>query len=109
MGREAIYTAGVASAASFSNPVVKENVTGTIVGFVRRLNNQAIAGATVSAGGYSATTNTGGAYSLILPVGSYTVTASAPGFNTRIYEGISSGSKPEHHPEHQSLHRIKRG
>lgn len=87
-GVKAIYTAGVASAASFSNPVVKENVTGTIVGFVRRMNNQAIAGATVSAGGYSATTNTGGAYSLILPVGSYTVTASAPGFNTRIYEGI---------------------
>jgi len=87
-GIKAIYTAGVASGAAFSNPLVKENQFGTIVGFVRRSNNQGIAGATVTAGTYSATTNSAGAYSLVLPVGVYDVTATATGFNPRTYEGI---------------------
>ena len=41
----AVYTAGVNSAPAFSNPVVREQLYGTIVGFVRRSNNR-IAGAT---------------------------------------------------------------
>ncbi|HPI26744.1 MAG TPA: choice-of-anchor J domain-containing protein, partial [Candidatus Cloacimonadota bacterium] len=64
---KAVYTAGVTSGAAFSNPLQKENQFGTIVGFVRRSNNQGIANATVAAGEYSATTNTAGAYSLVLP------------------------------------------
>jgi len=77
----AVYTAGVNSAPAFSNAVVREQLYGTIVGFVRRSNNQGIAGAIVSSGDYSATTNNAGAYSLYLPAGLHDVTATAPGFN----------------------------
>lgn len=87
-GVKAIYTAGVASGPAFSNPLVKENQFGTIVGFVRRTNNQGIANATVTAGEYSATTNNAGAYSLILPIGIYDVTASATGFDPRTMEDV---------------------
>jgi hypothetical protein len=87
---KAMYTAGVASAPAFSNPMVKEVVNGTIVGFVRRQNNQGIAGATVTAeGGYTTTTNNAGAYSLVVPAGVYSVTASAAGFNNLTYENIT--------------------
>jgi hypothetical protein len=85
---KAVYTAGVTSGAAFSNPLQKENQFGTIVGFVRRSNNQGIANATVAAGEYSATTNTAGAYSLVLPVGVYDVTVSANGFTPQTFNGI---------------------
>jgi hypothetical protein len=80
---KAIYTAGVASAPAFSNSVVKANVTGNLVGFVRRSNGIGIPGATVSTATYSVQTNSAGAYSLTLPVGIYTVTATATGFYPR--------------------------
>ena len=87
---KAMYTAGVASAPAFSNPMVKEVVNGTIVGFVRRQNNQGIPGATVTAaGGFTTTTNNAGAYSLVVPAGVYSVTASAAGFNNLSYENIT--------------------
>jgi hypothetical protein len=87
---KAVYTANVMSAPAFSNPVVKEVLYGTIVGFVRRQNNQGIANATVTAvGGFSTTTNNAGAYSLVVPVGVYSITATAGGFDPYTYENIA--------------------
>ncbi|MCB5271707.1 MAG: carboxypeptidase regulatory-like domain-containing protein, partial [Candidatus Cloacimonetes bacterium] len=61
-GVKAVYTADVSSPAALSNPLAKETVTGNIVGFVRKTGGQGIAGATVAAGSYTATTNAAGAY-----------------------------------------------
>ncbi|HNQ42997.1 MAG TPA: carboxypeptidase regulatory-like domain-containing protein, partial [Candidatus Cloacimonadota bacterium] len=85
---KAVYTAGVMSGASFSNILAHIAENGTLVGFVRRSNNQGIAGATVATGSHSATTNPAGAYSLILPAGVYDVTAIANGFHPRTIEGV---------------------
>jgi hypothetical protein len=80
----------VSSVPAFSNPLVKEVLSGNVVGFVRRQNGQGIAGASVTAGdGHSATTNSAGAYSLTLPAGVYTVTASAPGYGSLSYDDIT--------------------
>ncbi|WP_044279130.1 carboxypeptidase regulatory-like domain-containing protein [Candidatus Cloacimonas acidaminovorans] len=85
---KAVYTANVTSVASFSNVLNKETQMGNIVGFVRKQNNQPIAGATVTAGGISATTNSAGAYSLALSIGTYSVTASAAGYQPRTIDGV---------------------
>jgi hypothetical protein len=86
---KAVYTNNVLSVPAFSNPLVKQQLSGQIVGFVRRSNNQGIAGATVSTnGGHTATTNSAGAYSLTVPVGTYAVTASATGFTPLTYDAI---------------------
>ncbi|MDD3533789.1 MAG: carboxypeptidase regulatory-like domain-containing protein, partial [Candidatus Cloacimonetes bacterium] len=67
-----------------------EVISGNIVGIVRKLNGQGIAGATVSAGeGQSSTTNSAGAYSQSLPAGVYTVSASAEGYKDLIMENIT--------------------
>lgn len=81
-GVKAIYTADIGSPVAFSNPLVKESTIGNIVGIIRGLNGQGIAGATVTAGTYQATTNSAGAYSLIVPVGSYSVSVSAEDYKT---------------------------
>ena len=87
----AVYTANVMSAPAFSNALLKEVVSGNIVGFVRKqINNQGIAGATVTVpGGFTATTNSSGAFSLNVPAGMYNVSASATGFATLTQENIS--------------------
>ena len=85
---KAVYTNGVLSVPSFSNILVKETITGLIAGVVRRQNNTPIVGATVTAGGLSATTNTAGAYSIIIPVGTYDVTCTADGFVPQTVEGV---------------------
>jgi ABC-type transport system substrate-binding protein len=54
-------------------------ITGTIR---NAATNVTVAGATVSAGGYAASSNTNGSYSLAVPVGSYTLTVSFSGYNT---------------------------
>lgn len=77
---KAIYTNGVTSVPSYSNVLVKIQETGMIAGVVRRQNNSPIAGATITSGSYTATTNNAGAYTLVLPVGTHNVTASAAGF-----------------------------
>jgi len=84
----AVYTANVVSVPSFSNILVKETQMGNIVGFVRKQNNQPIPGATVTAAGVSATTNSVGAYSLALAIGTYSVTASATGYQPRTFDGV---------------------
>lgn len=85
---KALYTAGVTSVPSFSNVLQKIVQTGLISGVVRRQNTTPIMGATVTANGVSATTNSAGAYTLIIPVGTYSVTASATGFVTQTIQNV---------------------
>lgn len=87
---KAVYTADVISAPAFSNALVKEQLNGTVVGFVRRTNNQGIPGARVTcSNGTYATTNNAGAYSMVLPVGSYSFTATANGYHPLTQEDIN--------------------
>jgi 5-hydroxyisourate hydrolase-like protein (transthyretin family) len=73
----------------FSNSLTKQNTNGTISGSVRSsVGNIAIAGATVSAGQFSATTMASGFYNLSLPAGTYTVTATHPNFTQVSHEDI---------------------
>ncbi len=85
---KAVYTNNVASVPSFSNVMVKIQETGMIAGVVRRLNTVPIQGATVTAGGVSATTNSVGAYTLVLPIGTYDVTCSATGYQEQTANAI---------------------
>ncbi|MCB5271054.1 MAG: C10 family peptidase [Candidatus Cloacimonetes bacterium] len=87
---KALYTADAISAPAFSNVLAKAVQTGNILGYVKRQeNNAGIAGASVSAGAaFTTTTNSAGAYSLELPVGIYSLSASATGYNTLIQENI---------------------
>lgn len=85
---KAVYTANVLSVPSFSNPLLKEVVTGYISGVVRTNQNVPIQGATVTAGTYSATSNTSGAFSIVLPVGTYDVTASKDGYISQTVEDV---------------------
>ena len=84
-----IYTADVMSAPAFSPILTKLTITGMISGVVRKQDNTAIAGATVTAGTVSATTNSIGAYTLIIPIGTYSVTASATGYQSNTVENIT--------------------
>ncbi|MEC3993069.1 carboxypeptidase regulatory-like domain-containing protein [Actinacidiphila sp. DG2A-62] len=61
-------------------------ITGTITDHA---TGSAIAGATVKAGDYSATTGADGTYKLDIPPGSYDVTASAYGYTTDSMPGVS--------------------
>ncbi len=85
---KAIYTNGVTSVASFSNILNKDIAMGMIVGTVRRQNNTGIIGATVTNGTVSTTTNTIGAYTLLVRVGYHNVTAIAAGFDTLTVENV---------------------
>jgi len=85
---KAIYTSGIQSVPVFSNTLEKEVINGYISGVVRTTQNAPINGATVSAGTYSATSNFAGAYSIFMPVGTWNVTASAPGFVTQTIENV---------------------
>ncbi|MCK9332554.1 MAG: carboxypeptidase regulatory-like domain-containing protein, partial [Candidatus Cloacimonetes bacterium] len=85
---KAIYTGGALSNSAFSNTIERMTQIGTISGFVRDEQNQAISGATVSSGDYSATTNANGAYSFMMPAGTHTVTASHPNYTAVSQEGI---------------------
>jgi hypothetical protein len=59
--------------------------TGTLKGVVYRGSNSAnrVAGATVKVGDKTLTADASGYYEVVLPVGSYTITASAPGLPAR--------------------------
>jgi hypothetical protein len=84
-----VYTNDVVSVPSFSNVLEKIQETGMIAGVVRRLNTSPIQGATVTAGGLSATTNSVGAYTLVLPIGNYDVTCSATGYQSQTANDIT--------------------
>lgn len=86
---KAIYTNGVSSVPALSNVLIREMTTGMIAGVVRRQNTTPIAGATVSASGVNATTNSAGAYTLVVPVGIHSVTATATGFAPQTIENVT--------------------
>ena len=83
-----IHSSGYASLPGFSN-VVWKGSPGTIKGTVRRTNTTPIAGATVSSQFVSTETDASGAYSLVHPMGTHAVTASAPGFISQTVEIVN--------------------
>jgi len=85
---KAVYTGGALSASAFSNPLQRLTEIGTISGFVRDEANQPISGATIATGDYSATSNAQGAYSMAVPAGTHTVTASHPNYSAVAQEGV---------------------
>lgn len=68
--------------------VVIQNIIGNVAGTVRRLNNQPIGGATITAGTFTATTTANGMYVLHLPMATYDITASAPGYEPHTEEAV---------------------
>ncbi|MEU1596445.1 carboxypeptidase regulatory-like domain-containing protein [Streptomyces sp. NPDC005708] len=72
---------GVAAFTSGPHGVVSGTVTSTTGG--------PVAGATVLADGLSATTDSSGAYSLDVPTGTYTLTASGYGFASSVVNGVT--------------------
>jgi len=87
---KAVYTSEVLSVPSFSNILQKQLVTGYISGVVRNANNNSpIQGASITAGTYSATTNSVGAYSILLPIGVYDVHAAATGYVSQTHENAT--------------------
>ena len=85
---KAVYTNNVTSVASFSNILNKFTQTGMIVGTVRQKNNTPIVGASVTNGTVSATTNSMGAYTLVVPIGYHSVTASAAGYDSLTVDDV---------------------
>jgi hypothetical protein len=79
----------VASIPVLSNSILKQVLSGTIMGVVRRPNNQPLAGATVTAGGNTTITNSNGLYSLSVPVGIYSVSCSATGYATNTINNVN--------------------
>ncbi len=85
---KAVYTGGALSNSAFSNPVERLTQVGTIAGFVRNASDQPISGATVATGTYTVTTAANGSYSLIVPAGTHTVTASHPNYTAVTQPGV---------------------
>jgi len=85
---KAVYTGGALSNAAFSNSIERITEIGTVAGFVRDMDNQAISGATISTGNYSATSNAQGAYSMAIPAGTHTITASHPSYSAVAQSGV---------------------
>ncbi len=85
---KAVYTGNVLAMPAFSNAIQKLTQIGTIAGIVRQTNNSPIAGATITAGTYTATSNGTGAYSLQVPAGTYTVTCTADNYMPGTQDGV---------------------
>ncbi|MDD2228027.1 MAG: C10 family peptidase [Candidatus Cloacimonetes bacterium] len=85
---KAVYTGGLLSPAALSNPLAKITQAGTIAGVVRNQTNQPILGATITAGTYSATTNASGAYSMVAPAGTHSVTAAHTSYESSTQTGV---------------------
>ena len=85
---KAIYSEGIVSLPSFSNVIYRGVASGRIEGYVLTSDNQHLEGATVNNGALSTTTDNGGYFSLRVPVGSYTVTASYPGYASQSVENV---------------------
>lgn len=85
---KAVYDNGAASLPGFSGVLSRNVPNGTIVGKVRSKLDTAIAGATISNGYLNIATNSAGNYSLLVPAGTYPVTASAPGFASQTVRNV---------------------
>jgi hypothetical protein len=85
---KAVYTGGALSIPALSNPLTKISNVGTIAGIVRNQATQPIAGATVVSGSVTATTGTNGAYSMIVPAGTHSVTVSHASYASATQTGI---------------------
>jgi hypothetical protein len=83
-----VYTGGVMSVPAFSNTITHVTPVGTIAGIVRTASNAPLEGATVTCGDVSATTNSAGAFSLLVEAGIHEVTASHPGYASETQEGV---------------------
>lgn len=84
---KAAYQGGIFSLPSFSNPIWKGS-GGWIEGTVKKPDGSPIAGATVGSQYISITTDASGFYSLFYPIGSHSITASAPGFVSQTVENV---------------------
>jgi len=85
---KAVYTGGIMSNPAFSNALTKLTQIGTIAGTVKNQQNAPIMGATVTCGTITATTNASGAYSMQVPAGTHSVTASAPGYDSVTHSNV---------------------
>ena len=85
---KAVYSNGVTSLPSFSRILNRFVKTGMIIGTVRNTNAIPIADATVTNGTVSATTNSMGVYTIVVPVGFHSVTASAEGYSPRTVDEV---------------------
>jgi hypothetical protein len=85
---KAVYTGGALSNSAFSNAIERITEIGTVAGFVRDMDNNAISGATISTGNYTATSNAQGAYSMAVPAGTHTLVASHPNFSAVSQSGV---------------------
>lgn len=85
---KAVYSNEVLSFPVFSNQISKISLIGTLAGTVRTAQNAPIAGATISAGTETATTNSNGNYSILLPEGSYSVTCAADGYHDNVQTNV---------------------
>ncbi len=83
-----IMMGGAQSAPAFSNPLQKVVELGTVAGVVRNALNQPIAGATVTTGEASATTNAAGYYVLSIEPGTHSFVASAEGYLPSTQSGV---------------------
>jgi N-acetylneuraminic acid mutarotase len=74
----------------FKFPNCTQGPSGTLSGTVTDAgNSQAIAGAKVTAGAVTATTDGNGHYAMTLPVGTYTVSATAYGYDTQTANNVA--------------------
>ena len=74
---------------SFKFPSCMGGATGTLAGTLTSSNGgEPVAGGTITAGSHSTTSGPNGAYSLALPVGTYSVTVSAYGFVSQTAAGV---------------------
>lgn len=85
---KSVYTGGVMSDPAFSNSLTLITPVGTIAGFVRSTSNVPIGGATVTCENVSVTTNTAGAYTMLVAAGIHSVTASHPNYQSQTQEGV---------------------
>ena len=85
---KSVYAGDLFSLPSFSNILETNTAAGTIMGTVKSRFNIPIVGATVSNGVLFTTTNHAGQYSLPVPAGTHTVTASATYYISQTVENV---------------------
>ncbi len=85
---KSIYSNEVQSEPAFSNTLIKITYIGTIAGVVRNTQNAPISGAIVTCGNVTATTNSVGAYSMIVQAGTHTVAVFASGYLPASQENV---------------------